>query len=327
MNNFKNSIDKIEMNDNDKRRVLNNILSHKKKSFTFTTFAYRFAVFLLVFTLAFGSVYALVKVFKLDDKVVEFFDLDDKTREQIEVNGRDIDIVNHYDNYDINFKQVIIGKNKINFIFDMENIKNNASLNTIILVKGNIDESKISIDTYENGELFDVTYTDSNGGSYGFGMIDDNDNKLSYVADYYTYDGITTGTYTIRFYDNNQEYHDVKFDINNTDIRTINYDKKDILYNKNNIIVTNDKMIITNSDIYVEATCNNLEALNNLEYDIMNFSESSLKMKDGSIVKLAGSAIIENDKVILSFEYENSFINIDNVESIVINNIEIKISD
>ena len=36
MNKFKKTIDKIELDETEKRKILTNILNHKKKSFSFT---------------------------------------------------------------------------------------------------------------------------------------------------------------------------------------------------------------------------------------------------------------------------------------------------
>lgn len=341
MNKFKNSIDKIQMNENDKKRVLNNILNHKKKKNTFNVFIYRFATFLLIFGVAFGSGYALNKIFKLDDKIVEFLGLDEKTKEQIELNGEDINIVKHYDNYDINFRQVIIGYNTIDFIFDMENIKNDASLKYFIVTKGDIDESKIITSKVEfaddiildpsielsDADLTEIFYEDNSNNGSGGALIEEFDNKLSYLTYYSQRSKITSGEYNLRIYDNNLEYHDIKFNITNTNIKTIDFNDKVILYNKDNIKVINDKMIITNSDIYIEATSDQLEQINNLEYDILNFSEIKIKTKDDNIIDVAGSSDIEDNKIKMYMSYYNDFIDINNIKSLIINDIEIKISD
>ena len=86
-------------------------------------------------------------------------------------------------------------------------------------------------------------------------------------------------------------------------------------------------MIITNSDIYIEATSNDIEKINNLEYDIINFTEHSIIMKDGSSIDIGGNIRIKDNKICIYFEYKNNFINLDDIDSIVIDSNKIKISD
>ena len=113
MSKFKKAIDKISLDENDKRKMLNRILESKndQQVINFRKLALSICTILLTFTITIGSSYALIKYFKLDEKIRELYYISDETAKQIE--GNDINSIKEFDDMKIKIIQTITSENTL----------------------------------------------------------------------------------------------------------------------------------------------------------------------------------------------------------------------
>lgn len=329
MNKFKNSIDKIELDKNLKAKMLDNIMNKKevKKGFNFKKFAISFSAFIFAFTLLCGTGYALVKYFNLDKRFRDLYDIDDDIVDKID--GTDLQIKKEFDDKTIYLNQSIITENKMFITIDIKGKNKEYSLKQGILSLGEtFDESLVDISTLDNDTFISTNentfYTNS-----GFSMIslDDKSDSLtsSYILNFDFNSMPESDKATLRLYFDKDNYNDITFDIiKNTSYKKINNQVNNI-QSKNGIIMTSKKLIISTSNIEFNYTVNDKNLLNTITEYGEEFTSYKVNFIDGTSTDLYLSIVgYENDdnSYTTIFGYKNEFINIDNIKSIIINNVE-----
>lgn len=324
MNKFKNTIDKIELSSTEKAKMLDNILSHKKKSFNFSTFALRFATFFIAFSIVTYSSYALVKYFKLDDKIKNLFDLNDKVADEIK--GTDLNISKEYDDVTINIIQTINSNNNLYIRLDLIGKKNKKYISNNIFSKEPIKDEDIN--KYEFDDTIEYDYNSDLYEGIGLTLLDENNNTTSYLLEVSFTKTFETGNYYLKIYTSDDKEYDISFKVDKNETENIEKGTNKVIYNKNNLVLTMKHISINNNNVTVNYDVNNNELFNNLEEYGEQFDSCMVKYKDNSTEYLT---LIVNDDLVSDnnynsiFEYKGKFVDLDNVKSIIINNIEFEL--
>lgn len=329
MSKFKNSIDKISLDENDKRRILNNILNHKeeKRSFSFNRFALAACTFIIAFSLTIGTGYAFVKYFNLDTKFKEMFNIDDEVAEKID--GNEINVKKEFENMTINILQSIVTENTIYIRLDIEGKKELQYLQAGLLSYGNkFDESIINITKYDDGSIEFNTNEKAPYESHGMSLIDDgeynNTLKNSYLLSFDYPNLNNLGDMTLRLYFDENLYHDISFKIDKNNIHQKKIKINKNIQSKNNLIMKTNFISISTYSIIINYNVNDFSILSNFEEYGEQFTNITLNYKDGTSEQLYIIInYVENDDgtYTSAFGYYNSsFISIENVESVTINN-------
>lgn len=325
MNKFKKTIDKIELDETEKRKILNNILNHKKKSFSFNTFVLKFATFVLASTLVIGSSYALVKYFKLDNKIKDLFDLNDKVANDIE--GSDINISKKYEDLTINILQTITSENNLYIRLDLIGKNGKKYISNKLLNENFINEDDIERTEYDDG-MIEYFFNNQSYESVGMTLLDEKENITSYLLEFSFVKSFNGGIYALRIYTENDKAYDITFNIEKNNSKTIKKEISKTIYNKNNLKLKTNYISINYNNVTLNYNVNDENIFSNLEAYGEQFESCKLKYKDNKIENLV--LIINksqnNDGSYNSiFGYKNNFIDLDNVKSIIINNTEFEL--
>lgn len=328
MNKFKNSIDKISLDENDKRRMLNNILNHKeeKRSFSFSRFALVACTFIIAFSLTIGTGYALVKYFNLDTKFKEMFDIDDEVAKEID--GNEVNVTKEFNDMKINILQTIVTENTVYIRLDIEGKDKLQYIYTGLLSHGNtFDESIVQFNKYDDGSIEYTTNEKAPYESHGMALVEDGEynNTLtnSYLLnfDYPNLDNL--GDVTLRLYFDENVYRDISFKIDKNNINQKKLKVEEDIHSKNNLIMKTNFISVSTYSVVINYDVNNFATLSNFEEYGEQFTNITLNYKDGTNEQLYIIInYVENDDgtYTSAFGYYNSsFISIENVESITIN--------
>lgn len=290
----------------------------KKKKFIF--------IFIIAFFLTVSTGYAFFKQFNLDTKFKELFDIDDEVLKEID--GNEVNIVKDFDDMKINILQTIVTENTIYIRLDIEGKDKLQYLHTGLLSQGpKFNESIIDITKYDDGSHEYTTNEKAPYESYGMTLVEDgkNNNKLtnSYVLNFDYSNLNNLGDITLRLYFDENIYHDITFKIDKNIIKQKKLNIKKDIHSKNNFIMTTNFISISTYSVVINYNINNFNILNNfIEYG-EQFTNITLNYKDGTdeqlyiIINYVKN--LDNTYTSVFGYYNSSFIKIDNVKSITIN--------
>jgi hypothetical protein len=326
MNKLKNSIDKININSNEKAKILDNIMNNKEKNkgFKYKKFIMTFCTFILVFSLCIGTGYALTKYFKLDNKVKDFLDLDDETLEQID--GTDLNLEKEFNNKTIKIIQTIVTDYNIYIRLDITGKEELKYLEASYLSEGNYFDKNI-VNIIDLDGFIDYSTTEyAKYNSSSFSLLDDayNNDTLtnSYILNFNYSILPNTENITLRLYFDKDDYNDITFELqkNNTNQKKSIVQKE--VKSKNNLILTSNYVSISTDNVIFNYNVNNKEIFDNLEEYGGQFTNYKVNYNDGSSENLY--IIISYDQnsdgsYTSIFGYKNNFENLNNIKSITIN--------
>lgn len=265
-------------------------------------------IFLLTFSLLIGSSYALVKHFKLDNKIKDLFNLDDKVVDEID--GNNLNIKKEYDDLTINILQTITVGNNLYIRFDLIGKSN----------KKYISENNLSKDLETDDDLYD---------GIGLNLLDEKDNTTSYLMDVSFKKDFEAGTYSINISTSDNKNYVMSLNIDKNDSKTIKKNINEIIYNKNNLILTLNYISINNNNITVNYNVNNDENFNKLEEYGEQFYNCKLEYKNNkfeNLVLIVNKNLNADNTYNSIFGYSKNFVDLDNIKSIIINDVKISLS-
>ena len=326
MSKFKNSMDKIILNENDKRKMLNNILNHKeKRNFSLRRLALVACTFIIAFSLTIGTGYALIKYFKLDNKIKQLFDVDDEVAEKIY--GTDVNIKKEFDDMNINIIQTIVSENTIYIRLDIEGKNKLNYISGAFLSKGNtFDENIVGITKDEDGFVEYYINDDYTHGA-SLQLLDDlaNNNSLisSYLLSFDYSDSSNINNGVLRLYFDEDAYHDISLNIMQNEINTKKLSIEKTIYNKNNLVMKTNSISVSTYSVTINYDVNEPKILDDFEEYGEQFENITINYKNGTSENLyiIISYTENNDGTYTSAfgYYESGFINIENVKSVTIN--------
>lgn len=328
MNNFKNSINKIEMDKNEKAKILNNILekNHKEKH-GLKHFVLSLSTFILAFTLLCGSGYALVKYLKIDQKILNYLNLSETESEKLGISGNEENITKNYDNLSITIKNTVFDNNNIIILFDVKN-PNNVEFRKAYLSLG---------DNFDNENGF--------GGAYSFNPIETNDDITTYIYKQSLNTTVEKGNMTLSLLEcldtecDKTKFYDITFPINYTIKNKKEFTDKNKTLLFKGIDENNNEANITLNKIYLSPLSARITIKNsdkfNYEFNINNATDkidvyilyndnSKINLNDLSYNIYTQDTNLEDSTSIDIFYEFNNAVDVNNIKSIVINDIEFK---
>ena len=229
----------------------------------------------------------------------------------------------------INILQSIVTENTIYIRLDIEGKDKLEYLQAGLLSNGNkFDESIIDITKYDDGfvEFNANAKAPYNGNSIALveGGEDNNTLTNSYLLsfDYLNLDNL--GDVTLRLYFDENLYHDISFKIDKNNIHQKKIKVEKNIQSKNNLILKTNFISISTYSVVINYDINDFNILNNFEEYGEQFTNITLNYKDGTSEQLYIIIdYIKNDNGTYTSAfgyYDSSFINIENVKSVTINN-------
>ncbi len=329
MSKFTKTIDKIELNQQDKEKILNTILNNKKeKTFYFKTFMIRFATFIIGFVLLSSSVYALAKVFHFDEKFKEWFSMSDEELISKGVTGNDVNIKKEFSDAIITINQTVLDEKEIYIMIEIVGKEKNIGIEEAHLSLGNTFEENIDD---ENSDKCNKTF-----GCYseGFGLIKEEEKLNGYALNFSIDKKLQqTQLVTLRLI-SNETYYDITFSLQKNEIKSKKINCNKIVYNEKNVTATVKEFQITPFRIIMNLQFNKEEnSLTDKEQEsilktIFNDDMSNqayVTFTDGSTQEIKFEGRNLNTVEATFGKNEEAIIDIDTIKSITINQIDFTI--
>lgn len=346
MSKFKESIDKIEMSEEDKNKILKDIFyeAEEKQERKFVKFVTRFATFILAFALVTGSGYALVKLFKVDEKFQSWFDSTEEELEEAGVGVSDVSRTKTFDDAIVVVNQTILDEKELYIAVEITGKENEIYLQNAYLSNGTtFDETILKTEEYNDGSS-DIVLTCANGNiygcdSYGFGLLEDEGLTKGYTLTLSIHGEIKdTQDVTLRLVTDNGKNYDISFTLGKNDMKVKEVKAEKEIYNKDGLKVDVTAIRITPLHVIVDLKYNKdiltltdeeMEAVGNSVYNDNSEDMTYVTFTDGTtnIVRLWYSG--GSDTMLTPYgpygTKEEQVYDVESVKSITINNVTFEI--
>lgn len=342
MNKLKESINKIELREEDKNRMLKNILNHEEKSkFTMKILVTRFAVFFMAFILLSGSCYALVKIFEFDNMFLSWFDKSSEELSEYGVSGTDVNITKEFDDAIITLKQTVLDEKELYIMVEIEGKEKTINLSDEFYLSSGekFDESIIEKLKMNDGSETSITNCRKNNiyGCYsnGFGLLKEEGNINGYALNI-SIDGKIKDnqTVTLRLISDEGKNYDISFTLNKNEmkVKQVKADKK--VYDENAITIEVSEIRLTPLHVIVDMKYNkDIRALDPSEEQSISdkvFEDEEgihtyVIYKDGTKTPLMLEPYGSNSPYGIHGTKENQVNDIDNITSVTINDITFEV--
>ncbi len=346
MSKFKESIDKIEMSEEEKNKILKDIFyqAEEKKERKFVSFVTRFATFLFAFALVSSSGYALVKIFNVDEKFQSWFNSSDKELEELGVGVNDVSRTKNFDDALVVVNQTILDEKELYIAVEITGKEKEIYLQNAYLSKGTtFDETILETKEYDDGSR-DIMLNCENGNiygcdSYGFGLLKEDGLTKGYTLTLSIHGEIVDAQdVTLRLMANNGKNYDISFALGKNDMKEKEIKVEKEIYNKNGLKVDVTAIRITPLHVIVDLKYNkDISKLTDKEMKEVgeniyndNFKDRTyVTFKDGTTNKFRLWYSGGTDTMLTPYgEYgtkEELVFDVESVKSITINNVTFKI--
>ena len=334
MSKLKEAIDKIELDDYEREKILRRILTHKKgeeKGYAKKFFP-RFATFLLAFILVSSSCYALVKVFHFDDKFQFLFGKTDEELNQYGVSGNDVGKTKEFEDSKVTIEQTILDEKEVYILLEIEGKKEDIYLEEVYLSSGStFDETileRMKTDTPEANCSETQMY-----GCYSRGLtfVKEENRKKGYAISI-SIDGKLKEKeeVTLRLMSTNGKNYDISFTLNKNDMKRKESKETRVVYEIADLTVSVNAIRVTPLHVIVDFNYSKpIENLSDIELASLYkevFNEDStndtyVTYTDGntSILRLEGNNLFTMAGGIGTKEEQIK--NIDEIKSITIHGV------
>lgn len=343
MNNFKNSLDKINLSEEEKRKYYKNILSHKKEKKGFQVYALRFAIFILALFVFTGTSYAFVKLFHFDETLKSFFGESEEKLNEYGIGGTEINNTKKYGNDIVTIGQTTFDSKEL---YISVNIKaEDPYLTTAFISEGEIfNDNKINTSILEDGSVYRYANCNSNDAfcDMSFALLEQKENENNYGITFTTMKEkqVLNQKFTLRLY-TKEKYYDITFTLSENEMRSKEENYDTIVYESNKITAKVKSIKLTPLHLNIEFEFNidnlNQELITEIDKNVFNSylnDNSYIIYKDGSkqIMRLLWNYNEETLNHPYAYYDKNDLgswqvINIDEVKSITINNITFNLED
>lgn len=320
MNDFQNKINQIKMNDQDKQRILNNILNYKyekqknNKGILINNFISRFVAFIAGIALLSSTAYATIKVLNFDTKISKYFDKDSETIEKLGVTTEEISKIKETDYATFTINQIILDEKEMYISLDIDG-KDDA-----IYLTG--------IETY-----------DTNNYCFGFALLEEDEKHTGYLLESSINNPIKENTKTtIKLKLDNDKKEELTINIPSDNSRVKEINPNAVVYNKDGIVATIKNIRFTPMhmifDIKYNVDLNTLDevTLEKIQIELYNVDvnrDTYVTFEDGTtyVVRLW----YEHEKGMLQpylgYDKLERIVNVDQIKSITINGVEIPVKN
>jgi hypothetical protein len=286
MNQFKESIDKIKMSEEEKSKMLRNILNKEEKEKKVGRFVPRLATFLIAFILLSGTCYALVKVLHFDNTLKLWFDKSDEELSEYGVGATEVNTKKEFDDATIVINQTIVDEKEIFISVTITGKNKEINLDSYYLTKGtSFDESALETTTLENGTK-DVSANPDNENiigatSSGFGWLEESGltNKYTLELDVDNEIGEKEDV-TLRLVSSEGKTYDVSFTLSKNDMKEKESTYNKVVYDEDGITITVTSIRLTPLHVIVD----------------MTYSKDVTLLTDEEIVKIGDAVYNDNSK-------------------------------
>ena len=330
MNKFKETIDKIELQEGEKRKMLNNILNHKKeKQYKARPFVLKFAIFVIGFILLSGSCYALVKILKFDEHFKWLYDKNDEELEKAGIQGTDVNLIKDFDDITVTIKQTILDDTEVYIMLFIKDKKGTFNLTDFFLSPGKTFNEKIIDDDY----MLNYCKYDIKIGCVTKGMASDDEKGL--MLTFSVDEKITDSKDVVLRLTNESKNYDIPFTITENDMKNKIVNVNKVVYNKNDVVATLKTIKLTPFKVIFTMDYNkNINDISEkvteeISEDVFNDSADGhnfITFDDGTTMELK---VWGQDMITVEGEFGQSkaeIVDIDTIKSFTINNnvIEVK---
>lgn len=338
MNKFKEAINKIEINEWDRKRMLNNILNNQKieKKFNYNSFIMKFALFLLIFVLFSGTCYAVVKIFNFDEKFKAWYGITDEELDNYGVSGNDINIIKDFDDATITINQSILDEKEVYLMVEIKGKKEPIYLGDAYLAK--VEKTDESIFDNEQNIYDDIDYCISKVifgcTSRGLSRINEEKNTNGYAISFSVDGKLENSQPVILRLISDEKIYDISFTLNKNDIKTKIIEVNEIVYNENEIEARIKEIHLTPFRVVVYLEYNkDVELLTDDERELIthtifdSYESTYVVYKDGTKEELTlfGPTLVVADGVY--GESEAKVKDIETIESITINGLKVFVTE
>ncbi len=330
MNKFKETIDKIELQEGERRKMLNNILNNEKEpNYKPKPFVLKFAIFIVGFILLSGSCYALVKIFKFDEHFKWLFDKNDEELEQAGVQGTDVAVTKEFDDIVVTINQTILDETEVYIMASIQKKTENFDLEDSFLSPGKTFNEKVMDEVY----MLDYCHTDINFGCVSKGTAGQDESNIMF--DFSVDKEIKDSQDVVLRLVSKNKYYDIPFTIYKNDMKNKTIDVNKVVYNKNDVIATLKTIKLTPfrvifiMDYNKDPNSISEKIAEDISLDVFNDSADGhnfITFNDGSTMELKvwGQTLTQVESEF--GESASQIVDIDTIKSFTINNnvIEIK---
>ena len=329
MNKFKETIDKIELQEGEKRKMLNNILNHKKeKQYKARPFVLKFAIFVIGFILLSGSCYALVKILKFDEHFKWLYDKNDEELEQAGVQGTDLNLTKDFDDITVTIKQTILDDTEVYIMLFIKDKIGTFNLTDYFLSPGKTFNENITDDNY----MTDYCHSDIKIGCVTKGMANDDEKGL--MLNFSIDEKITDSQNVVLRLTNESKNYDIPFTITKNDMKNKIIDVNKVVYNKNDVVATLKTIKLTPFKVIFTMDYNknpdeiSEKVIEDISEDVFNDSADGhnfITFNDGTTMELK---VWGQEMITVEGEFGESnaeIVDIDTIKSFTINNIVIEV--
>jgi hypothetical protein len=299
MSKFKESVNKIQLDEEEKDKMLKKILNHEKETeVPVRSYAFKFATFVFAFILLSGTCYALVKVFNFDEKFKEYFGKTDEELTELGVVANEVNAAKEFDNATIKITQTVMDEKELNIMVDIVGKSEKIYLEEVFLSSGeSFDVSQLTESKNEDGTISHTQNCDDVSiygcYSYGFANLTDENLTTGYIITVsLNKNAKVTDTVTMHLITNHGNY-DIAFDLNKNDMKVKETKYDDIeIYNEGGTVVKVSAIRLTPLHIIVDMKYNKdintitnseMETLGDKVYnDNSNNANTYVTYKDGT---------------------------------------------
>ncbi len=346
MSKFKESIDKIEMSEEEKNKILKDIFykESEKCEKKFVRYVTRFATFLLAFVLLSSSCYALVKYFNFDDKLREWFDKTDEELKEYGIEGTQVNRTKEFEDAIVVINQTIIDEKELYIAIEITGKNEEIYLSEAFLSDGKtFDESILKTDIYDDGSEIRSLVCDNKNiygcDSYGFGLLKEESLTKGYTLTLSVHGKIkNTQDVTLRLITDNGKTYDIPFTLTKNDMKVKEVKYNDIIYNENGLTVYVTAIRLTplhvivdmkyNKDI-LKLTDEEMESVGSIVYNNYSKDFTYVTYKDGTTTILNLWYSGGSDTMLTPYGIhgtkEDQVNDIENIKSITINNVTFEV--